>query len=92
MQIRLTEGFQRDVSSLSDEEQAQLFTVMLKLPVALKTPHLHTGLGLRKLHRSGIYEARIGLGLRVAFGIEGNTINLHRVGNHDEIRRYLKLL
>ncbi len=92
MQIRLTERFQRDVGSLSDEAQAQLFSVMLKLPSALKNPNLHSGLGLRKIHRSGVFEARIGLGLRVLFGFEPTAIIFHRVGNHDEIERYLKSL
>ncbi|MBI2081935.1 MAG: hypothetical protein HYT76_00040 [Deltaproteobacteria bacterium] len=92
MQIKLTESFQRDVGSLSDEEQAQLFSVMLKVPAVLKNPHLHSGLGLRKIHRSGVFEARIGLGLRVLFGFEPNAISFHRVGNHDDIQRYLKSL
>ncbi|MBI4374447.1 MAG: hypothetical protein HY542_06185, partial [Deltaproteobacteria bacterium] len=83
MQIKLTEGFQRDVGSLSDEERAQLFSVMLKVPEALKNPRTHSGLGLRKIHHSGIFEARIGLGLRILFGFESNTVTFHRVGNHD---------
>ena len=92
MQIKLTEGFQRDVSSLSNEEQAQVFSVMLKSPAALKNPDAHRGIGLRKIHRSGIFEARIGLGLRMIFGFEPNAIIFHRVGNHDDIERYLKSL
>lgn len=92
MQIVLTESLQRDVSKLSASEKEQLFTVILKLPAALKDIHQHSGMGLRKIHSSGIYEARIGLGLRLVFGYQQNSVTLHRVGNHDEIRRYLKNL
>ena len=92
MRIGLTESFQRDLSSLSDEERDHLFSVMLKLPAAMKNPHLHSGLGLRKIHRSGIFEARAGLGFRVVFGIEAQTLVLHRAGSHDEIQRYLRSL
>ena len=79
MQIRLTERFQRDVTTLPDDQRAQLFAVMLKLPAALKNPR-------------GIFEARIGLGLRLVFGIESSDLTLHRLGTHDEIRRYLQTL
>lgn len=92
MQIVLTESFQRDVGSLPDAERAQVFSVILKLPPALKEVHQHSGLGLRKIHPSGIYEARIGLGLRLIFGLEKNTAFLHRVGTHDDIQRYLRRL
>ncbi len=92
MQILLTESFQRDISSLSQEELSQLLKVVLKIPTALKTPHTHSGLGLRKLHSSGIYEARMGLGLRIVFGIQSKMLIFHRVGNHDEVQRYLKSL
>ncbi len=92
MQIILTERFQKDVSALSLEEKNQLFSILLKLPTAIKNLHLHQGIGLRKIHSSGIYEARIGLSLRMLFGLDKNTAILHRVGNHDEIKRYLKNL
>lgn len=92
MKIKLTERLQRDVRKLQSDEQAQLFSVILKIPQLLKEPRQHAGLGLRKIHRSGIYEARIGLGLRLVFGFASDTAVLHRVGNHDDIRRYIKSL
>lgn len=92
MKITLTESFQRDVRGLSPLEREQLFSVILKLPQTIGEVHQHTGIGLRKIHPSGIYEARIGLGLRTAFGFDGDSVCLHRVGSHDEIRRYLKTL
>lgn len=92
MQIVLSAQFQKDVAGLAASQRDQLFDVILKLPLALKSPHRHAGTGLRKLHRSGIYEARIGLGLRVVFGFKKGTVTLHRVGSHNEIRRYLKTL
>lgn len=92
MRIDLTESFQRDVSSLSKEEKSRLFDVMLKLPSAVKTYHVHSGIGLRKIHSSGVFEARIGLSLRMVFGFDSQNLTLHRVGGHDTIGRYLKSL
>ncbi|MBI5481066.1 MAG: hypothetical protein HY906_19570 [Deltaproteobacteria bacterium] len=50
------------------------------------------GLGLRKLHASGIFEARVGLGLRLVCTFNAGTLTLVRVGRHDDIRRYLRSL
>lgn len=92
MQIGLSAGFQADVRSLGPEERAAVFDVILSLPRALGDPHGHSGLGLRKIHRSGIWEARLGLGLRLVFTLEPKVLTLVRVGTHDEVRRYLRAL
>ena len=55
-------------------------------------PHRHAGLGIRKLHRSGIFEARVGLGLRLVFALQPELLALARVGSHEEVRRFLREL
>lgn len=92
MRIALTERFQKGFAGLRDPDRTALFDVMLALPKALGQPHLHTGLGLRKVHPSGIWEGRVGLGLRIVFGIEAATLTLVRAGTHAEVRRYLRTL
>ena len=92
MRIALTERFQRDVRPLREDQRAAVFEVMLALAGVLGSPHHHAGLGLRKIHASGIWEARVGLGLRLVFAMESDTVTLVRVGDHDEIRRYLRSL
>jgi mRNA-degrading endonuclease YafQ of YafQ-DinJ toxin-antitoxin module len=67
-------------------------TVLLALPKALGRPHDHAGLGLRKIHASGIWEVRVGLGLRIVFTLADNTLTLVRLGTHDDVRRFLKAL
>lgn len=90
MRIALSERFQRDVRDLDPQERAAVFEALLALPGALGDPHTHAGLGIRKLHRSGIWEARVGLGVRLVFGLEPTLLTLVRVGSHDEIRRFLR--
>ncbi len=92
MRIALGERFQRDVRALESQERAAVFDAILALPGALGDPHTHAGLGIRKLHRSGIWEARVGLGLRLVFGLEPSLLTLVRVGKHEEIRRFLREL
>ena len=74
MKITLTERFQRDMTSLSAEEKKQLFSVLLEIPKVMGEPHRHQGIGMRKLHHSGIYEARIGLKLRMVFALQERTL------------------
>ena len=90
MRVALAEGFQRDVRALSEAHRLAVLDALLSLPRAMGDPHVHAGLGIRKLHASGIWEARAGLGLRLVFALEANLLTLVRVGSHDEIRRFLR--
>ncbi len=92
MRIALSERFQRDVRGLDPRERAGVFEALLALPAALGDPHTHAGLGIRKLHRSGIWEARVGLGLGLVFGLEPSVLTLVRVGSHEDVRRFLREL
>lgn len=92
MKITLTERFQAGVKTLAAVERAAVMDAILGLPRAFAAPHEHSGIGLRKLHRSGIWEVRVGLGLRIVLGIEDDTAKLLLVGTHDEVRGFLKSL
>jgi mRNA-degrading endonuclease YafQ of YafQ-DinJ toxin-antitoxin module len=92
MRIALTERFQADVAERNEAERTAVVTAVVALPKALGRPHDHAGLGLRKLHSSGIWEARVGLGLRMVFTLADNTLTLVRLGTHDDVRRFLRTL
>jgi mRNA-degrading endonuclease YafQ of YafQ-DinJ toxin-antitoxin module len=90
VKIALTERFQRDVRDLQEHQRAEVLEVLLALPRAVGQPHVHAGLGIRKVHPSGIWEARMGLGLRMVFTLEPGILTLVRVGTHEDVRRYLR--
>jgi len=92
MKVLLTERFQHDVRHLDEDQRRTVFDAIIALPGAVGDPHTHAGLGIRKLHRTGIWEARVGLGLRVVFGLQPDLLALVRVGSHEDVRRYLKEL
>ncbi|MBI3180881.1 MAG: hypothetical protein HYZ28_01920 [Myxococcales bacterium] len=92
MQLVLTAQFQRDVRALAPEDRPRVFELLLALPQLMGQPHLHSGLGLRKLHPRGIFEARLGLGLRLLFAFGSNTATLIRIATHEEVKHYLKSL
>lgn len=92
MKVLLSARFQHDVRDLDREQRLALFDVILSLPRAMGEPHRHAGLGIRKLHRSGIFEARVGFGLRLVFALQRELLALARVGSHEEVRRFLREL
>lgn len=92
MNLNLSERFLRDANALPKEIWPTLWETLMILPSAMKDSHRHSGLGLRKIHRSGIFEIRIGLRLRAIFGYREGTIYLNRLGTHDDVQRYLRTL
>jgi hypothetical protein len=53
------------------------------------TPHLHSGLGLRRL-RSRLFECRVGLHLRLIFDAEPGVLTFSDLGSHDDIRKIIR--
>lgn len=92
MKIIFTTSFERDFKKRNEKEKEQVCDIVLKLPKVVGKPHLHTGIGIRKIHSSGIFEARLGLGLRLVFALEKKALILHRLGDHNTIRKYLNNL
>jgi mRNA-degrading endonuclease RelE of RelBE toxin-antitoxin system len=90
MRLALTERFQRAARDLDERRRAVVFDALLAPPRALGEPHAHAGLGIRKLHASGVWEARVGQELRLVFAQQPGLLTLVTVGHHDEVRRFLR--
>jgi hypothetical protein len=52
-------------------------------------PHRHRGLGLRKL-RDEWYEVRVGLKLRLLFENAPEALVFELLGDHDDVKNFLK--
>jgi len=52
-------------------------------------PHLHSGLGIRRLKKN-YFEFRAGRDTRVVFKLEGSMAMLVLAGSHDNVQRFLK--
>jgi hypothetical protein len=92
MTISLHKHFVTQVQARPAEVRAEIFDAILELPDAFRNPGKHTGLGLRKLHRSGIWEIRVGLELRALLQLASDTVILRFLGTHDQVRHYLRNL
>jgi hypothetical protein len=80
--------FLRRFKKLMSAEQSAVRLEALRLPEVFGKPHLHAGLGLRPFGR--FFEFRVGLDLRVLFIVEAGDAHLVTVGNHDDIRAYVR--
>ncbi len=87
--IEFTGRFRDTARTLSISQVASLEEALKKLPTALGQPHVHHGLGIRRL-KNNYFEFRVGRDIRVVFTLEGSTAILRLVGRHDQVRDYLK--
>jgi len=76
--------------ALSRDERRQIGEAITKISETMGRPHQHNGIGLRKL-QGVFFEGRSGLKLRLIFELlSDGTLYFHLLGNHDEIRNFLK--
>jgi len=77
------------LKKFSARELADVNSAIALLPEAIAKPHVHAGLGVRKLRRA-IFEIRSGLQIRVLFALESGDIVLVFAGDHNQVRAWLK--
>jgi mRNA-degrading endonuclease RelE of RelBE toxin-antitoxin system len=87
VKIETTEAFERALRALSQPDFEVVASALRKLPDAFGRPHARSG--VRKL-RGRLYEVRAGLDRRILFRKERDCLFLLLLGNHDQIRRFLK--
>lgn len=74
----------------TEAELKELASRLLELRESFGQPHQHAGLGVRRLEDNA-FEFRLSRGLRVVFLYnKPNILNLMMVGNHDDVRKWLK--
>lgn len=78
----------RFLKSVPSERKAEVFAAMKAALEAYGQPHLHAGLGLRRI--PPFMECRCGLDLRLIFQREASCLVFHLCGTHDEVQAFLK--
>jgi len=78
----------RFLKSVPPECRAEVLAVMRTALDTFGQPHLHAGLGLRRI--PPFMECRCGLDLRLVFQREGEALVFHLCGTHDEVKAFLK--
>ena len=82
-------AFERAFQRLPPDRKARAKDAVRQLVQFFETRQQPQGLGLKRL-RERYWEVRSGLGDRVIFRLSGDLVELILIGNHDEIRRWLR--
>jgi len=82
-------AFERTLKSLPAADEVQVKKSVQGLINYFDGNDRPHGLGLRKL-REPYWEIRSSLAVRILFSIKGDLVQLHLVGDHDDVRRFLK--
>lgn len=89
LEVDFTPQFRRRARQLSEDQRRQLAAAADQLRLAFGNPHQHRGLGVRRLG-GNLFEFRVGRDLRVIFELQGSVAELCLIGNHDEVRAFLR--
>jgi hypothetical protein len=80
--------YERAWRKLTPAQQAAVNAAIARFESAFGQPHAHSSLGLRRF--GPYFEFRVGLGLRVLFLHDQGDLFLCFVGNHDQVRAFIK--
>ena len=75
--------------ALSRADRAESLLVLCDLMDAFGRPHVHSGLGIRKLGAK-LFECRAGLSRRFVFQDRGADLFVFFYGDHDEVKVLLR--
>lgn len=75
--------------NLPKNESAECLLALCELPEAFGRPHVHSGLGIRKLGDK-IFECRGNIALRFIFQDRLTELFVSFLGNHDEVKALLQ--
>ena len=87
--VRINAGLLKEIRAKPAEERRQLGQAIADSQRSMGQPHLHQGIGLRKL-RADYYEVRVGLKQRLVFEDTDDDLVFEMLGDHDDVKRFLK--
>jgi hypothetical protein len=89
LHIELAPELKAAIRRLPKRQRKQIGEVITAVRDGFGAPHLHSGLGIRRL-RGSLFECRVGLKLRLVFDVESGVLSFSDLGTHDEIRKIIK--
>jgi len=89
LQIDLSEPFRSAVRRLPKTRRRDVARAINAARDGFGSPHLHSGLGIRRLRRN-YFECRVSLQLRLVFRADRGLLLFLTAGNHNHVRNFLK--
>lgn len=88
LRIGIDPKLRRFFRELPKSQRFEVGSLIEKVRQNFGNPHLHTGIGIRKL-TGKFYECRWRLATRLVFEKRDSVLYFHLSGNHDEVKRFL---
>lgn len=79
----------QQLQALSLLQRKAAWEALSLIPEAFGRPHMHSGLGIRKL-RPHLFECRVGLSLRLLFKDRESGVEVFWIGDHDAVQSFLR--
>ena len=89
MKIDLHPRLRKRVEKLGAADREQISESLRALGGGFGRPHLHAGLGIRRL-RKDLFECRAGQHWRIVFFAEKGLLTAYDVMTHDEVKALLR--
>lgn len=89
MRFESLSSYERSFKKLDPDIKYRVKTTVNKYVDFFEGGPKPEGLGLKRLLKH-IWEIRVDLKMRVVFRLEGDLVQFGFVGNHDDIKRFLK--
>ena len=87
--LAASKHFQSQLKKLPPQERQKASDVLKKFLSALNSGAIPAGLGFKKINGDK-YEIRVDIRKRIVMKAEGETLVCHLMGDHEEVRRYLR--
>ena len=91
MRIDIHPRLRKRAEKLSPADRDQISESLRALAAGFGWPHLHSGLGIRRL-RKDLFECRAGLHWRIVFFAEKDLLTAYDVMTHEELKAWLRSL
>ena len=91
MLIDLSKRFRTRIRGFPKARRREIARVIDAVRDGFGMPHLHSGLGIRRLE-DDYFECRVGLKLRLVFRARGGVLYFITAGNHEEVEAFMKSL
>ena len=91
MKIEFKESFYRTFDKYSIDTQEKISSKIERLIKSIERNQISKGIGMKLLRsKSRLWEARVSDDIRIIFRYKSDLLEFGIVGNHNEIKRYLK--
>jgi mRNA-degrading endonuclease RelE of RelBE toxin-antitoxin system len=89
VRIDLHPRFRKRAAKLNAADRELISGSLRALADGFGQPHLHAGIGIRRL-RKDLFECRAGLHWRIVFFAEKGRLTAYDVMTHDEVKAWLR--